>query len=87
MARRRRDLLVGLMSTAGALFVIAALTSLRVVWYAHVVADVLLVAYLALLVHMARRTRERRIKVRHLPTAVAPRSASGITPLRRTASL
>lgn len=80
--RRRRDVLVTLLSAAGGTFVLGALSNVQLVWYLHVVADALVVAYVALLLRMKHAATERHAKVRYLPKHAAPH----LTALRRTAS-
>lgn len=65
--RRRRDVLVGLLVAAGATLVLGTAPALRFMWAAHVVVDVLLIAYVALLVRQRNLAAERALKVRFLP--------------------
>lgn len=65
--QRRRDILVGLLSAAGATLLLGAVPALRWVWFAHVMADVMIVAYVALLVRQRNVSAERDLKVRFLP--------------------
>lgn len=65
--RRRRDVLTALLVAVVATLVLGLLPPFRVLWVAHVVADVLLVAYVALLVHQRNASAERDMKVRFLP--------------------
>jgi uncharacterized protein (DUF58 family) len=67
--RRRRDVLIALFTAAGATLAIGLLFSSGIMLLAHVVADVLLVAYVALLVHQRNVAAERDMKVRFLPQA------------------
>lgn len=67
--RRRRDVLSALLVAALATLVLGVLFSMGVMLIAHVVADVLLVAYVALLVHQRNVAAEREMKVRFLPQA------------------
>jgi hypothetical protein len=55
--KRRRDVLVILGGTAALSLVVALFTGMMAMWAVHVLADVLLVAYLFLLVQMKQRTR------------------------------
>lgn len=65
--RRRRDVLTALLVAAVATLALGLLFSMGVMLIAHVVADVLLVAYVALLVHQRNVAAERDMKVRFLP--------------------
>jgi len=67
--RRRRDVLLALFAAAVATLALGLLFSIGVMLIAHVVADVLLVAYVALLVHQRNVAAERDLKVRFLPQA------------------
>jgi uncharacterized protein (DUF58 family) len=67
--RRRRDVLSALIVAVLATLVLGLLPAFRVMLVAHVVADVLLVAYVALLVHQRNVAAEREMKVRFLPQA------------------
>ncbi len=67
--RRRRDVLSALVVAVLATLVLGLLPAFRVMLIFHVVADVLLVAYVALLVHQRNVAAERDMKVRFLPPA------------------
>jgi hypothetical protein len=67
--RRRRDVLSALLVAALATLALGLLFSMGIMLVAHVVADVLLVAYVALLVHQRNVAAERDMKVRFLPQA------------------
>jgi hypothetical protein len=67
--RRRRDVLTALLVAVFATFVLGVVVGMGVMVIAHVVADVLLVAYVALLVHQRNVAAERDMKVRFLPQA------------------
>ena len=67
--RRRRDVLSALLVAAVATLALGLLFSMGVMMVAHVVSDVLLVAYVALLVHQRNVAAERDMKVRFLPQA------------------
>ena len=67
--RRRRDVLSALLVAVFATLVLGVVLSMGVMLIAHVVADVLLVAYVALLVHQRNVAAERDMKVRFLPQA------------------
>jgi hypothetical protein len=69
--RRRRDVLTALVVAVLATLVLGLLPPFRVLWMAHVVADILLVAYVALLVHQRNVSAERDMKVRFLPRTAA----------------
>jgi hypothetical protein len=78
--RRRRDVLAALAVAVVVTLVAGLLTRSTVAWGAHVLADVLLVAYVVLLVRMRTVAAEQRTKVHYLPQQ-PPQLA-----LRRTAS-
>ena len=65
--RRRRDVLSALVVAVLATLVLGLLPAFRVMLFAHLVADVLLVAYVALLIHQRNVAAERDLKVRFLP--------------------
>ncbi len=67
--RRRRDVLSALLVASVATLALGLLLSMSVMLVAHVAADVLLVAYVALLVHQRNVAAERDMKVRFLPQA------------------
>ena len=82
LQRRRRDVLVTLLCIAAATFVLAALSNEKMMWYLQVLADVLVVGYVALLLAFKRQTVERQATVRYLPQRGTPQLAG----LRRTGS-
>jgi hypothetical protein len=65
--RRRRDVLSALLVAVVATLAVGLLLNMGIMLVAHVVADVLLVAYVALLVHQRNVAAERDMKVRFLP--------------------
>ncbi len=67
--RRRRDILTALLVAVFATLTLGLLFSIGIMLVAHVVADILLVAYVALLVHQRNVAAERDLKVRFLPNA------------------
>jgi hypothetical protein len=67
--RRRRDILFSLLVAAGTTLVLGAVPALRVLWLAHVVVDLLLIGYVALLIRQRNLATERDLKVRLLPTS------------------
>jgi len=67
--RRRRDVLMALLAAAVATLALGLLFSIGVMLVVHVVADILLVAYVALLVRQRNVAAERDMKVRFLPQA------------------
>ena len=69
--KRRRDILVTLLAAASLTLVIGLV--MTPVLILHVVIDVLLIAYVALLVRQRRLAEERSHKVRYLSPAHAPR--------------
>jgi hypothetical protein len=64
--RRRRDILTALLVAVFATLALGLLLG-GILLVAHVIADVLLVAYVALLVHQRNVAAERDMKVRFLP--------------------
>ncbi len=64
--RRRRDILTALLVAVFATLVLGLLLG-GIMLVAHVAADILLVAYVALLVHQRNVAAEREMKVRFLP--------------------
>ncbi len=64
--RRRRDILTALLVAVVATLVLGVLLG-GIMLVAHVVADILLIAYVALLVHQRNVAAEREMKVRFLP--------------------
>ena len=90
--KRRRDALAILALAAVGSLVLALVLSSLALWVAHIVADLVLVGYLALLVHLRRRADEHRAKVHFLPQptvssseAPSPRQSSALV-LRRSVS-
>jgi hypothetical protein len=67
--RRRRDVLTALLVAVVATLTLGVLFSMGIMLVANVVADILLVAYVALLVHQRNVAAERDMKVRFLPQA------------------
>lgn len=67
--RRRRDVLTALIVAAGTTLVLGALPFLRMLWTAHLLFDLLLVAYVALLIRQRNVAAEREMKLRFLPGA------------------
>jgi len=65
--RRRRDVLSALLVASVATLTLGLLFSMGIMLVVHVVADVLLIAYVALLVHQRNAAAERDMKVRFLP--------------------
>ena len=82
-AKRRRDCFTVLGGAAGITFLLAAVSGSGAVWKLHLMADVLLGAYVALYLWYRQAAAERLAKVRYLP---APASAAPGLSLRRTAS-
>jgi hypothetical protein len=75
--RRRRDVLYILGILAVATAVVAGTTGMRTAVYAQVAVDVVLAAYIALLVRMRNLAAERDLKLRAIPTRpVAQRRAA-----------
>ena len=67
--RRRRDVLTALIVAVVATLALGLIPAFHVLLLAHVVADILLVAYVGLLVHQRNVAAERDMKVRFLPQA------------------
>jgi hypothetical protein len=65
--RRRRDILTALLVAVFSTLALGLLFSIGIMLVAHLVADILLVAYVALLVHQRNVAAERDMKVRFLP--------------------
>ncbi len=66
--RRRRDVLTGLAATVGVSLLLAVVSSLASIFVMlHVLADILLIAYVALLIHQRNAAAERDMNVRFLP--------------------
>ena len=65
--RRRRDILSALLVAVFATLILGLLFGIGIMLVAHVVSDILLVAYVALLVHQRNVAAERDMKVRFLP--------------------
>ena len=65
--RRRRDILTALLVAVVSTLALGLLFSIGIMLIAHVVADILLVAYVALLIHQRNVAAERDLKVRFLP--------------------
>ena len=80
-AKRRRDVLSGLVLMSALTFLAAYTTGATVLWAVHVFADILLLAFLALWAWVRSLQHEQASKVRYLPQSQAPEFA-----LRRTAS-
>jgi hypothetical protein len=81
--QRRREVFFGLLAAAGASFVLALLTGLQSVLVVHLLVDLLLLGYVALLVQARAVAEERQRKVRYLPP---PAPEEPLLPLRRSAS-
>jgi hypothetical protein len=73
--RRRRQVMVVLLVAVAVTLGWALVLQLSALWVAHAVADVLLVAYVTLLVRLRRRSVERADKVHYLAPIEAPRPA------------
>lgn len=65
--RRRRDVLTALLVAVVATLLVGVFLGSTLVWGAHLLADMLLVAYVALLVHQRNAAAERDMKVRYFP--------------------
>lgn len=87
--KRRRDILVTLLAAAGLTLVLSLV--LPAVFMLHLVIDVLLAAYVALLVRQRKLAEERSMKVRYLgdarrPAAAHPMQGSSHLAIRRAAA-
>lgn len=69
--RRRRDVLMGLLVSMGGTLLLGVLPPLRILWMAHVVLDVLFVAYCAMLIRARNIAAEKAMKLRVLPGGAA----------------
>lgn len=67
--RRRRDVLTALLVAVVATLALGVFLGSSLVWGAQILVDVLLVGYIALLVHQRNVAAERDMKVRFLPQA------------------
>jgi hypothetical protein len=68
--QRRRAVLAALVCGALGTLVLGAIPFLRALWGLHLIVDVLLVAYVGLLIHQRNLAAERDINVHFLPNAV-----------------
>jgi hypothetical protein len=80
--RRRRDILVTLLAAAGLTLVLGVL--MPQVLLLHLLIDVLLVAYVSLLVRQRRLAEERSVKVRYLQPAARRAAPAPQLALRRS---
>lgn len=80
-ARRRRDVVNVLVTTVALTLALAYLAGGAAAWSLHVLADVMLVAYVGLLLRFGHLQAERAGRVRYLPTGPPSELV-----LRRTAS-
>lgn len=88
-AKRRRDILFGLLAVMGGSLVLSFVPGLGTLRLLHVAADVLCVAYVALLIRQRNIRAEREMKLRFLPShaaaaGVGPRGGEPALLLRRT---
>lgn len=67
--RRRRDVFTALVASAAGSLVLGLVPAFRVLLLVHLVVDVLLVAYVTLLIRQRSLAAEREMKVRFLPDA------------------
>jgi hypothetical protein len=80
--KRRRDVLFTLAGGAAATLVLGLLPPLRMLWLLHVVFDLLLAGYVALLVRIRNEAAEREIKLRFLPHAAGMPGSPEMAPAR-----
>jgi hypothetical protein len=64
--RRRRDVLIAILAGAAGSFILAAVLGVSMMWPVQVLFDVMLVAYIALLVRMRNLALEREAKLTYL---------------------
>jgi len=82
--RRRREILFGLIGAVVGSFALAVVLGGVFLWGLQLLVDVLLGAYVVLLVQFKQRSLERESKVRYLPARRDP--VRELAALRRTAS-
>jgi hypothetical protein len=80
--KRRRDVFLALVAGAAGSFLLALIPGLAVLWSLQVLFDVLLAAYVAVLVRMRNLAAERELKLRFMPASRPPARAAA--PRRRT---
>jgi hypothetical protein len=85
-AKRRRDILFGLLAVMGGSLLLSFVPGLGVLRLFHFFVDALCVAYLGLLIRQRNIRAEREMKLRFLPTAAGAGAGGGESPflLRRT---
>jgi len=71
--RRRRDVLFALVAGTVGSFLLALIPGVSVMWPVQVLFDVLLIAYVALLIRMRNLAAERELKLTFLPPQPASR--------------
>jgi MFS family permease len=79
--KRRRDILCGLLAAAAGSLLLGFLPGLRILWGLHVALDVLIAAYVVMLIRRRNVLAEREMKLRFLP---ASGTAEPALLLRRT---
>jgi hypothetical protein len=80
-ARRRRDVLTGLVVAMAATFLLGMLPAFRVLLPLHVALDVLFFAYIGMLARARAIATERETKVRRLHAVRAPEPTAAPEPL------
>jgi hypothetical protein len=86
--RRRRDVLVVLLAAVGLTFLMGVMASSIVFWVLHLLTDVLLGAYVYLLLqHKAKRQARRATVARPVTPALVPSNVHHLDPTRRRAAL
>jgi hypothetical protein len=80
--KRRRDVLYTLLGLMAITLPLSLLFKMRLLLMAHVILDLLFVAYLALLIRMRNVAAEREMKLRFLPSV----PAEPVLALRRSAN-
>lgn len=70
--KRRRDVLIALIAGTAGSFLLALVPGLSILWSVQVLFDLLLAAYVAILVRMRNLAAERELKLRFIPAARTP---------------
>lgn len=81
--KRRRDVLCTLLALMAGTLVLGLLPSLRMLWLAHLVLDVVFGAYVAMLIRARGLAAERAMKLRFMP---AHARVDNVVMLRRSAN-
>ena len=81
--RRRRDILLSLVTFTGLSGIVGFVPGLSAVWMIAAVVGVATVLYVGLLVHMRNRSTEREMKLRYLPGGGGLGGVGGVESARR----